>query len=145
MPADEWPSTSALSRRTYLAGSALGIAALTGCSAQANSSTPECATTVGEHGAGDILQQAIAMRHNGSIQILVSLQQPGDELPIERLVFRHDDGSVQERRTTAARENRQGIGAAPQQGRLMIRAEGQHQNPLDSITVDNDCRTEHRH
>ena len=145
MPADEVPSEEYISRRKLLvAGSALGISALAGCSTRATSQTADCSTSVVEHGDGDVLQQASAMRREESVELLISLQQPGDQLSVTRILIRNSDGDLlHEIPTTDAREYRQVLGSLPRHGRLKLLAHNQQQGEIDSLTIDFNCPANH--
>ena len=141
MPVDDRSSTTHITRRKLLiTGTALGVTVLAGCSASARSQTPDCTTSVVEHGDGDVLQQANISRSDGSIILLVALQQSASELPVSRLLVRNSDGELlHEIPTTDAREYRQHLGKPPRHGHLELLAENQKREEIDSLTIDYSC------
>ena len=141
MPTDKFLSKKQISRRRLLVvGSTLGVSALAGCSASASSQTADCTTSAVEHGDGNILQQASAMRRDDSIVLLISLQQPGDKLPVTRILLRNSDGDLlHEIPILNAREYRQTLGSAPRHGHVNLLAENQQQEEIDSLTINYSC------
>lgn len=144
MVPDHSPSSEALSRRKILTASAvIGAIGLAGCSGAASSDSADCTTTALEHGDGDILQQASAMISEDSVALLISLQEPGDTLPIESILLRNSDGDLlNEIPTTDAREYRLTIGSPPHHGRLTLLAENDHSDEIDSMEIEYHCTGE---
>lgn len=144
MVSDNTPSSDALSRRKILASSAgIGATGLAGCSGEASSDSPDCTTTALDHGDGDILQQASAMRSDGSVVLLISLEDPGDTLPIESILLKNSEGGlVNEIPTTDAREYRLTIGSPPHHGRLTLLAENDQSDEIDSMEIEYHCTAE---
>lgn len=109
------PSSGRLSRRRLLAGgAALAATVLAGCSGSAGSDGADCTTTAVEHGDGDVIQQAAAMPADGSVELLVGLTAPGDDLPVASVLLEDSSGDLRgEIPTTDAQEYRQSLGSAP--------------------------------
>ncbi len=141
MVPDHTPSSEALSRRNVLAASAVvGATGLAGCSSEASSDSADCTTTALEHGDGDILQQAAAMLDDESVVLLISLQEPGDTLPIESILINNSAGDLlHEIPTTDAREYRITIGSTPHHGRLTLLAENGQRDEIDSLEIEYHC------
>lgn len=141
MVSDHSPSRKQLSRRNVLTSTAVvGVAGLAGCSADASSDSADCTTTAVGHGDGDVLQQATATMSDGSVVLLVSLQEPGDEHSVESVLINDSDGRLREEiPTTDAREYRTTIGSAPHHGRLNLVAESERGEKLDSMEIEYHC------
>lgn len=135
------PSSMQLSRRNVLrSGAVVGVAGLAGCSADASSDSADCSTTAVEHGDGDVLQLATAMTSDGSVVLLVSLQEPGDERSIESILVNDSAGDLREEiPTTDAREYRITVGSAPHHGRLNLVAESGQGAEMDSMEIEYHC------
>lgn len=140
MVSDHSPSTKQLSRRNVLASVTIGVTGLAGCSADASSDSPDCSTTAVEHGDGDILQQATAMSSDNSVVLLVSLQEPGDELPIKSILINDSEGGLREEiPTTEAQEYRITIGSKPHHGRLNLVAVSAAGEEIDTMEIEYHC------
>lgn len=141
MVSDHNPSNTQLSRRKVIVSSTvLGVAGLAGCSADASSDSVDCSTTAVEHGDGEVLQQATAMLSDGSVVLLVSLQEPGDELSIESILIKDSEDSLREEiPTTDAQEYRITIGSTPHHGRLNLVAESAQSEEMDSMEIEYHC------
>lgn len=144
MVSDHTPSAEALSRRKILSSSAvIGATALTGCSGSASSNSADCTTTALEHGDGDVLQQASAMISDEAVTLLISLQESGDTLPIESILLKNSEGDLlNEIPTTDAREYRITIGTPPHHGRLILLAENDQSDEIDSMEIEYHCTDE---
>lgn len=141
MPPDQTPSTELLSRRSILvSGVVLGATGLAGCSAGTGSDSVDCSTTAVEHGDGDIFQQATALMSDESVVLLVSLQGPGGELPIESVRIEDSDGNLRDEiPTTDAQEYRHTIGSPPHHGYLTVAAVNAQRDELDSLEFTYHC------
>lgn len=141
MVPDHNPSSKRLSRRRALVSAvAVSTVGLAGCSGAASSDVADCTTTALAHGDGDVLQQATATTNDESVVLFVSLQEPGDALPIESVLVRDSEGNLRDEvPITDAREYRHTIGSSPHHGHLNLLAVNDQRMEIDSMEIEYQC------
>ncbi len=83
------------------------------------------------------------MISDGSVALLISLEESGDTLPIESILLKNSEGDLlNEIPTTDAREYRLTIGSPPHHGRLTLLAENDQSDEIDSMEIEYHCTDE---